>query len=59
MCNDGGIHVYVHLILVKYSHFLTPSADRKKKLLFTEDELKIVLKPSALLPELLLILMSL
>jgi hypothetical protein len=29
MCNDGGIYAY--LILVKYSHFLTPIADRKKK----------------------------
>jgi len=57
MCNDGGI--YAHLILVKYSHFLTPIADRKKKLLITKDVQKIVLKLSSLLPELLLILMSL
>jgi len=57
MCNDGGI--YAHLILVKYSHFLTPIADRKQKLLITKDVLKIILKLSALLPELLLILMSL
>lgn len=57
LCNDGGI--YDHLVLVKYSHFLAPTADRKKKkLLITKDVLKIVLKSSVLLPELLLILTS-
>ena len=47
------------MIWVKYSHFLTPTADRKKKLLITQDVLKTVLKSYALLPKLLLILMSL
>jgi hypothetical protein len=44
MCNDGGI--YAHLILVKYSHFLNPIADRKKKTTYykscAEDSFKVI-----------------